>query len=97
MKAQHKYSQEKVTTGVKGVKSGQKGSKRAKRAKCGHFSGQFSRCCLWGQKRPRPVCCLMEAADAFPSNCRRLCSRVNDGIIGVNVGLYTCVCVTAAA
>ena len=33
MKAQHKYSQEKVTTGVQGVTSGQKGSKRAKRAK----------------------------------------------------------------
>ena len=71
--------------------------KRAKRAKCGHFSGQFSRCCLWGQKRPRPVCRVMEAADAFPSNCRSLCSRVNDGIIGVNVGLSVCVCVAAAA
>ena len=67
--------------------------KRAKRAKCGHFSGQFGRCCLWGQKRPRPVCChLMVAANAFPSNC-----RVNDGIIGVNVGLFVCVCVAAWA
>ena len=33
MKAQRKYSQEKVTTGVQGVTSGQKGSKRANRAK----------------------------------------------------------------
>ena len=33
MKAQHKYSQEKVTTGVQGVTSGQNGSKRANRAK----------------------------------------------------------------
>ena len=33
MKAQRKYSQEKVTTGVQGVTSGQKGSNRAKRAK----------------------------------------------------------------
>ena len=32
--------------------------KRAKKAKCGRFSGQFSRCCRWGQKRPRPVCVL---------------------------------------
>ena len=33
MKAQRKYSQEKVTTGAQGVTSGQKGAKRAKRAK----------------------------------------------------------------
>ena len=61
--------------------------KRAKRAKCGHFSGQFSRCCLWGQKRPRPVCRVMDAANAFPSNCRSVC-RVNDSkLLIVSMGL----------
>ena len=58
--------------------------KRAKRAKCVHFSGQFSRCCLWGQKRPRPVGRLMDAADTFPSNCPCVC-RINDSIIDANV------------
>ena len=37
MKAQRKYSQEKVTTGVQGVSSGQKGSKMDKKDQKGAF------------------------------------------------------------
>ena len=40
MKAQRKYSQEKVTTGVQGVTSGQKESKRAKKAFLDHIIDQ---------------------------------------------------------
>ena len=40
MKAQRKYSQEKVTTGVQGVTSGQKGAKRGKSAFLEHIIDQ---------------------------------------------------------